>query len=422
MYTALGAVAVLAGSFASGLVKPKEVQAVYEKVQPIIAKKLNPKKPVNKKLLETTVIPNSKSVSKEKPVLTVKFIKPTFDVLRVEKNGSILVAGRSGSEQTVELEMVNGTILGSTVAGTGGDFVILPAKPLAPGDYVLRLKTSDKSGKTVISDETSIIHVPKKGGEVLAMISRAGKATQITVKPKSMVKKEDTVAVNDPARKSAPAIKDKPKKAVAPRIILEAVEVEGGEIFVAGEVPRRKLVRIYIDNQFIGSAFGTSNNRFLLTKKYSLKAGEHIVRADVVERKTGSVLSRVEVPLRHELPKLALATAKPAKKAEPRNKQKKSVEGEQDMASREVPALTPKKAHKDDNVRAPALALTKEPKPIRTGTTVIIKPGDNLWLISRRTYGKGIRYTTIYNANRDQIRDPSRIFVGQVFKIPEKMD
>jgi nucleoid-associated protein YgaU len=56
---------------------------------------------------------------------------------------------------------------------------------------------------------------------------------------------------------------------------------------------------------------------------------------------------------------------------------------------------------------------------IRTGETVIIRRGDNLWRISRRMLGQGIRYTVIYEANRDQIRDPALIYPGQVFDVPE---
>jgi nucleoid-associated protein YgaU len=41
-----------------------------------------------------------------------------------------------------------------------------------------------------------------------------------------------------------------------------------------------------------------------------------------------------------------------------------------------------------------------------------------LWQISRRTYGAGTRYLIIYSANQGQIRDPERIYPGQVFKLP----
>jgi hypothetical protein len=49
----------------------------------------------------------------------------------------------------------------------------------------------------------------------------------------------------------------------------------------------------------------------------------------------------------------------------------------------------------------------------------IIRRGDNLWTIARRVYGHGRNYTTIYHANDDQIRDPDRIYPGQVFGLPK---
>ena len=49
----------------------------------------------------------------------------------------------------------------------------------------------------------------------------------------------------------------------------------------------------------------------------------------------------------------------------------------------------------------------------------IIRRGDNLWTIARRVYGSGVKYTTIYQANEDQIRSPHRIYPGQVFDLPE---
>jgi nucleoid-associated protein YgaU len=49
---------------------------------------------------------------------------------------------------------------------------------------------------------------------------------------------------------------------------------------------------------------------------------------------------------------------------------------------------------------------------------VVVQPGNSLWRIARRAYGEGIRYTLIYDSNREQIRDPDLIFPGQVFNIP----
>ncbi len=81
----------------------------------------------------------------------------------------------------------------------------------------------------------------------------------------------------------------------------------------------------------------------------------------------------------------------------------------------------------------PAPANTAEPATDSSGTktfeqaplahsdsTVIIRRGDTLWQISRRVYGQGVRYTTIYLANQQQIQNPDLIEPGQIFDVPEK--
>jgi nucleoid-associated protein YgaU len=50
--------------------------------------------------------------------------------------------------------------------------------------------------------------------------------------------------------------------------------------------------------------------------------------------------------------------------------------------------------------------------------TMVVSPGDTLWRISRVTYGAGARYPVVYKANRVRIRDPNRIFPGQIFVLP----
>ncbi len=52
--------------------------------------------------------------------------------------------------------------------------------------------------------------------------------------------------------------------------------------------------------------------------------------------------------------------------------------------------------------------------------TTVVSRGDSLWRISRVTYGAGTRYAVVYRANRDQIRNPNRIYPGQIFVLPMK--
>jgi nucleoid-associated protein YgaU len=53
------------------------------------------------------------------------------------------------------------------------------------------------------------------------------------------------------------------------------------------------------------------------------------------------------------------------------------------------------------------------------GDTYVVERGNSLWVIARRLYGRGTRYTEIYRANQDQIQDPDRIYPGQQFKLPK---
>jgi nucleoid-associated protein YgaU len=60
-----------------------------------------------------------------------------------------------------------------------------------------------------------------------------------------------------------------------------------------------------------------------------------------------------------------------------------------------------------------------DPKEIESETLlVVVQPGNSLWRLARRTLGEGTRYTVIYQANRERIRDPDLIYPGQVFEVP----
>lgn len=64
---------------------------------------------------------------------------------------------------------------------------------------------------------------------------------------------------------------------------------------------------------------------------------------------------------------------------------------------------------------------TQRPASTQTQTTkktYTVKKGDCLWNISKRFYGKGSLYTKIYNANKDKIKNPNKIYPGQVLVIP----
>ena len=52
-------------------------------------------------------------------------------------------------------------------------------------------------------------------------------------------------------------------------------------------------------------------------------------------------------------------------------------------------------------------------------TTYTVKPGDTLSKIAKQHLGDANAYMSIFEANRDQLKDPDMIHPGQVLKIPQ---
>lgn len=60
------------------------------------------------------------------------------------------------------------------------------------------------------------------------------------------------------------------------------------------------------------------------------------------------------------------------------------------------------------------------PDKVSQTVSITVQPGYSLWKIARDTYGDGILYVQVYEANKEQIGDPDLIYPGQVFELPRK--
>lgn len=80
---------------------------------------------------------------------------------------------------------------------------------------------------------------------------------------------------------------------------------------------------------------------------------------------------------------------------------------------------------KNGGSKTPSKTSTKKPttnkstvKPAVKSKSYTVKKGDCLWNIAKKYYGDGNKYTKIYNANKDKIKNPNLIYPGQSLKIP----
>jgi nucleoid-associated protein YgaU len=73
------------------------------------------------------------------------------------------------------------------------------------------------------------------------------------------------------------------------------------------------------------------------------------------------------------------------------------------------------------NVRSGGSSTAPTPKPPAPPAerTVVVAAGDSLSKIAKREYGDGNQWKKIFEANKDIIKDPDRIFPGQTLRIPE---
>ncbi|WP_062234525.1 LysM peptidoglycan-binding domain-containing protein [Aureimonas sp. N4] len=337
---------------------------------------------------------------------------PSFDVVRVEPDGAAVVAGRAAPNSTVSLQSGSERLAEAKTDATGAFALDLT---LPVGQHRLAL-----SGTAEPADperaETAIVNVPQKGreGELLVMVERPGEASEIVVKPEAQGPAAKPQAPSAAAASSRTPPADAPQtaasdmtptagetKAPPAPLSVEAVEAEDGKLFIAGAARERAKVHVYLDDTFVAEAMGGAGDRFIASANAPVSVGDHVVRADELDA-AGQVVARVEVPFNRPdtapLAAIAPADAQPA-----------TAPAEGSAQEAEAPATT-----------ADAQAQIMQPALERVDARVIIRKGDTLWRISRNTYGRGSRFTVIYLANGDQIRNPNRIYPGQVFRVPEK--
>ena len=124
----------------------------------------------------------------EEKVQVAKPLLPVFDLLRVEKDGSVLISGSTTPNTAVEI-VQDDTVLGKTKSADNGDFVVVFDNPLKPGNYELYIRSTHKDGTKTRSLEAAIVAIPQEGGELLAMVSKPSgpsKLIQVTkLEPKA---------------------------------------------------------------------------------------------------------------------------------------------------------------------------------------------------------------------------------------------
>lgn len=303
-----------------------------------------PSGPAPDTTLETPASPAAPDTQEVDAALTV----PSFDVVRISRGGTGVIAGRAGPGDVVDI-LADGATIGTETADANGEWVLILIEPLQSGTLELSLVAHTGGGETVESEDIVVISLPERPGRDRFVESDTS----------------GVVAVLQPRDGEGPSrVLQKPGSApvgeIAEQLTVDTLDYDAdGRAIISGRAVPRARLALYLDNQFIGQVRADDQGRWTLRPSAPVEGGDHILRIDqVVEG--GDVQLRIEQPF---------TTGVPIDPGE------------------------------------------------RTGM-VVVQPGNNLWHIARSIYGSGVRYTLIFQENREQIRDPDLIYPGQLFELP----
>lgn len=316
---------------------------------------------------------------------------PTFDIVRVLPTGEVVVAGRAAPNASVEL-VRNGVVYHKVIADAAGQFAMVPPD-LGPGSHDLTLVITLPDGRREVSRQSVAVSVPAGGsGNVVVALASPDKPTEILSQLPSAA-----------ASKSAPAV-PAATPGERPGVVLGSVEVEeSGRFFATGRSAPGAVVRLYLNDTFLAAATASPEGTWSFAINRGVEPGSYRVRIDDVDGK-GTVLSRAEVPFEFGGRIAGLSG------------------GSRPAGLATGPVLMPTRG--PTQPAGPQVASTEPTAPgganvvVEEIRTTTVSRGDSLWRISKRIYGKGLRYTVIYEANQKQIRNPKLIYPGQLFVLP----
>ena len=94
-----------------------------------------------------------------------------------------------------------------------------------------------------------------------------------------------------------------------------------------------------------------------------------------------------------------------------------ALKNEQELKALETKEAEVKKEEKtvsSDGVAQKEI-IKEEPE---VPTSYIVRKNDNLWNIAKAIYGKGEKWTVIFEANKEKIKDPNKLKPGLELLIP----
>lgn len=283
----------------------------------------------------------------------------TLSLVRIERDGAAVIGGRARASRVLALNFSN-EMIGQTTADPNGDFVFLVDLPVSerPEElFVLDVEGGMRSEPILVLGRQS----GKKPTIVVArensveILQKSDKAPPPKDEPTPLSNEEDDATPENAAPSALLA--ETEDRVETPDLSLETISyADGGDVQLTGVGSKGRELRIYLNNEPVETGTVAGDGRWEL-RLPEINDGLYVLRVDEIDQ-GGQVKARVESPFK------------------------------KDLSEMEPGAIT-------------------------------VQPGATLWALANDRYGEGQRYVMIYEANRNQIRDPDLIYPGQVLTLPE---
>lgn len=210
---------------------------------------------------------------------------PAFDLVRISRGGTGVIAGRMAPGATVEL-LANGKKISEVTADENGEWVMILEEPLDAGSVELNLMGRETASADVAeADNVVVVSVPERDNQRFLEREQNGVVAVLT--PKS--------------GEGASTVLQKPGVAafgeVGESLSVDTIDYgDGGAPVFTGRSLPRVDVRLYLDGAFVGSVRADDNGRWQVPyTSGALSAGKHMIRVDQTIG-DGQVQLRIEQP------------------------------------------------------------------------------------------------------------------------------
>ena len=373
-------------------------------------------------------------------------VVPSFDVVRVEPDGSTVVAGRAEPGAKIVLQ-VDGAEISAVTADANGNFVGLFVLESSQSPRMLTM-TSILPDQTEIPAAAEVALAPTVAPLVVAAAEPAVGDIAATSDASAPATAEAPAEVEGQAPAALLVTKDgvnvlqsgaqsDASGPVADVTVDSISYTPSGEVQLAGRGDPSAVLRVYLDNAPLIDVTVGADGRWASTMP-KITPGIYTLRVDSLAA-DGSVTARFETPFKRETQEaLAVATQleglateiagaisaeeQNAVADQPAVAETLATEPALDAASSDLPAVSAETTAPEQSPAAQtpenqvaAVAAPVAPKPV----SITVQPGFTLWGIASEQFGDGVLYVQVFEANKDKIRDPNLIYPGQVFVIPK---